>query len=577
MAESSTSQRRAVQPLEDPRPLRAPPPPPGTFEIGLVLAGAVSAGAYTAGALDFLFEALESWYQAKDNKTPDTPPHNVVIRVISGASAGAITGAVAGAALPYRFPHMRAVTPTAQASSAPFYNAWVKQIDIRDLLTNRDLAGGEAPRSLLDSTKLQQIADTAIGYESAQRAVRPYVADPLRLILTVTNLRGVPYALDLRGNAASAHEMTSHADCMRFAVRGIGSASPDKAWPDEIELRLPKQADGPANPANWKLMGTAALASGAFPVGLLPRALQRPLTDYQYRRIGVPGESGQEEARPILPNWAADTPQTYRFLCVDGGAMDNEPLELARIELAGLLGRNPRKGIEANRAVILVDPFPDPAKLGPEDATKTQLLSLGFSLAVSWKDQARFKPLDLALASDETIYSRYLLAPDRGEGGIGEQKFALAGGALGGFSGFLAEPYRHHDYLLGRRNCQQFLRKHFTLPRGNHLFDGWGETLKDKIATASPAATPGELPIIPLVGDCATPEPLPTWPVDAIDLDRLQDGVRERLDAVYGSIQLGWWGRTLLQLAWCFFLRKKLVGIAMDKIKAALFERQLLR
>ncbi len=36
-------------------------PPPNTFELALVLGGTVSAGAYTAGALDFLIEALDSW------------------------------------------------------------------------------------------------------------------------------------------------------------------------------------------------------------------------------------------------------------------------------------------------------------------------------------------------------------------------------------------------------------------------------------------------------------------------------------------------------------------------------------
>ena len=35
-----------------------PAVPDGTFELGLVLGGTVSAGAYTAGALDFLIEAL---------------------------------------------------------------------------------------------------------------------------------------------------------------------------------------------------------------------------------------------------------------------------------------------------------------------------------------------------------------------------------------------------------------------------------------------------------------------------------------------------------------------------------------
>jgi hypothetical protein len=35
--------------------------PKGTFELGLVLGGTVSAGAYTAGVLDFLIEALDCW------------------------------------------------------------------------------------------------------------------------------------------------------------------------------------------------------------------------------------------------------------------------------------------------------------------------------------------------------------------------------------------------------------------------------------------------------------------------------------------------------------------------------------
>jgi predicted acylesterase/phospholipase RssA len=101
MAEVPALQPRALEPLPDPRPLRTPPPPEGTFEIALCLAGAVSAGAYTAGVLDFLVEALETRYQAEADNLPDTPPHNAVIRVITGASAGAITAAIAGSALAY--------------------------------------------------------------------------------------------------------------------------------------------------------------------------------------------------------------------------------------------------------------------------------------------------------------------------------------------------------------------------------------------------------------------------------------------------------------------------------------------
>jgi len=41
---------------------------PGSFELALVLGGTVSAGAYTAGAIDFLVEALDSFESAKSAK-----------------------------------------------------------------------------------------------------------------------------------------------------------------------------------------------------------------------------------------------------------------------------------------------------------------------------------------------------------------------------------------------------------------------------------------------------------------------------------------------------------------------------
>ena len=65
---------------------------PGTFHIGLSMAGAISAGAYTAGVFDMLMEALEAWQVTKDKEkdlpAKTVPTHNVIISVISGASAG---------------------------------------------------------------------------------------------------------------------------------------------------------------------------------------------------------------------------------------------------------------------------------------------------------------------------------------------------------------------------------------------------------------------------------------------------------------------------------------------------------
>ncbi len=88
--------------------LADPGVPPRTFELALVLGGTVSAGAYTAGALDFLIEALDSWTQLRDANNAAVPRHNVVLRVITGTSGGGVCAAIAGRALAYRIRSDRA-------------------------------------------------------------------------------------------------------------------------------------------------------------------------------------------------------------------------------------------------------------------------------------------------------------------------------------------------------------------------------------------------------------------------------------------------------------------------------------
>ena len=63
-------------------PKVVPDPPDRTFELGLVLGGTVSAGAYTAGALDFLIEALEARHANAQ------PLHRVVVKTAAGSSGG---------------------------------------------------------------------------------------------------------------------------------------------------------------------------------------------------------------------------------------------------------------------------------------------------------------------------------------------------------------------------------------------------------------------------------------------------------------------------------------------------------
>ncbi|KJV33173.1 patatin-like phospholipase family protein [Luteibacter yeojuensis] len=560
------------------RPRETPACRPRTFELGFALAGAVSGGAYAAGVLDFFYEALEHWQDAKARGLP-VPNHDVLLRIISGASAGSINGVLSAIALPYRFPHVHAGPAPATPTGNPFYDAWVKRIDIRALLGRADLADPSQPiASLLDSTCLDAIAKDMLAYTNGP-ATRPYIANPMKCVFTVTNLRGVPYVVQFRGNPEiPGHGMMAHADWLRFAVN-TGQGRYEQAWkfPDE------RIVTGPNHPysKDWQGLMDAALASSAFPAGLRYREVARPWADYDQRVVVVPAEDGKATPVPIPPAWADDEGGNgdYRFVAVDGGAMDNEPFELARTELAGTLGRNPREGDRVNRIVIMLDPFPEAEAPGPVEASDTNLIESMAALFGAWKQQARFKPEEVALALDTTVYSRFMIAPSRpcttgGPRWIGGR--ALAAGALGGFSGFLAEAYRHHDYLLGRRNCQRFLSERLLVPASNPIFAGWA---KDPAMRSYLRDVDGETfaPVIPLVGGCqGLREPLPTWPRGAFDEASVMPLVESRMQALYRAATANIGARFATWLAWRLYLRRTLLDIVSRRLRNALSAFDLL-
>src|SRR5215469_16511983 len=87
------------------------PPEPNTFEMALVLGGTVSAGAFTAGAVDFLIEALDSWTRLREAGDPSAPKHRTLLKVITGTSGGGVNAAIAARALAFDFPHVVRSTP----------------------------------------------------------------------------------------------------------------------------------------------------------------------------------------------------------------------------------------------------------------------------------------------------------------------------------------------------------------------------------------------------------------------------------------------------------------------------------
>jgi len=517
------------------------------FELGLVGAGAISAGAYTAGVIDFLIQALDAWYDSK-GKNNNAPPHDIKISVFSGASAGAITAALAAG---YIGSNQNPITTQEEGDSEAgrqnnLFESWVNRIDIKRLLETKDLEKGNNVLSLLDSSVLLEIANSGLDVEPRQKR-RPYIPDNFELLLTVTNLRGVPYEFELIGDQSKNYDMTMHADYVHFRINDSGNG-----WlPDRVLMRWGEF--GESSPIKEKLK-LSALASGAFPVGLAPRILFHsiaPKTDfgdyYSSRTWPIPTPESKNPHQCITMEsiqacWGqAEKPFIYDFQCVDGGVMNNEPLELARRILADGAARNERSGALANKAILLIDPFPNYSPFELKYQPATDLFNIVFKLFDALKNQARFKPDELELAGDPDVYSRFMIAPKR-DGSNGET-YPIACGLIGGFGGFLSRKFRTHDFFLGRRNTQKFIRDHLVLPENNPLFDDWNQDMRKyycvKTDDGQPKLKDGLrlLPIIPLVDSVSESCVEPKWPLYTYDeLNILTNQIESRVNIVFDRL-----------------------------------------
>jgi hypothetical protein len=606
---------------------------PREFQIGLVMAGAISAGAYTAGVMDFLLEALEAWEAAKRADPASVPDHAARIRALSGASAGAMVSAITVRSLATHVtpigdvdapPDAPAADPAQQVEEFrnPFYAAWVQSIDIRHLLGGRDLASKTAKVvSVLDSSVLAKIADNVLKVSSPPRVERPnYVSNPVDIFLTTANLRGVPYGFKFAGQqTAYMHKMTAFADNVHFRLAWPNEKPP--AGSEETEDAAPIMLDATRIEVTatneWAKLTKSALASGAFPLGLAPQPLIRKAIDYDSRLWPVaeskplttePDPDGKpapachcSKLRPIVPLWpdgirladpdptktGADPSYEYTYWNVDGGLMNNEPLELVRRVLADG-GRNPRDGEEADRAVVMIDPFPNGSDVGAKYEFDPDLIKIVMRMFGALKEQARFKPDELELAAADQVYSRFVVSPIYIDRAGKTTDPAMASAIMGGFGGFFAEPFRRHDFQLGRRNCQRFLQHHFVLPLTNKLFDSWRDNraLVDKYAFPDDdPRTPGGVlaPIVPLV-DRLNPDvesgaevPLPKRPHAAdVDLDAVRAQVKSRVNLVaprlIDGVPVSSFLRGVLHSFWWIGrqvgLRGKIVDGIMGKIES---------
>jgi hypothetical protein len=559
----------------------------GAFELGLVLSGTVSAGAYTGGVVDYLMEAFDAWTAAKEEGRPEAPPHEVVISTIAGTSGGAITGAIIARAAGWSYKH-------GESDGNPFFSAWTSGVDLMKLLSATPESGLSGLASVLNCSAIDAQVGTSIAFKggalgqqgSGTPRFRSYFADPVRLTMMLGNITGLPYKIAMPGESGLGHELVNHTDfsCFALTVQG-GVPNAPTTRPDEFALSS-------YSAPNWDRLGAAALATSAFPLAFRSRPIDHPLATCGYRVTLVPADVGDPRVVQLIPKWDTLTagepdPNRVNFVSVDGGTVNNDPIDIVRTALAGWNGRNSRDGSKADRAVILVAPFSDSIELGPRQPPGL-FGSIG-PLVMSLVYQARFKAADIGLAQNPDVYSRFLIAPYGPGGGDAPLlgKDAIASGGLGGFLGFVDARFLKYDYRLGRRNAYEFLFKELVFPDTNPIFENWTDQQKaDQTSETKDGVR--YLRLVPLMPALRANPPAEMkkadWPGITDVPATLGKAIESRLDAIYQAVTTdnlstsGWskfFASSYLKIGWTF-ARPILRDKALDVIRTALRVQKLM-
>ncbi len=550
------------------------------FEIGLCLTGSVSAGAYTAGVLDFLFEALEAWEQKKaqnrfkygnDYSKWDVPWHDIVITGLSGASGGGVTcglilNSIGKQIDPVKIPPPNGTIP----ANNDFYNIWVNQLGINELTQTADLQG-DSIKSLLNGNALPDIANkTLIPSNFGSTIKRNYIAENLKAILTITNLRGIPYWLKTKGTGANNLIYRRNADYVKFELIKNGENS---KFPDTVPI--------PSNPSSGSFVAglnklkAACLATCAFPGAFKVQPFNQNERIYKLRDYS--------ENLALLPN------QDFEFLCADGGILNTNPFELLHKDLLPPgTEQNPRDGKEVERSIIIVAPLD--TDMTPEDnydIKKDSLIDSMFPLIGAIRNEAVFTNQQINLAFNNSVYSRFIIAPVRyTKDGDNVISPAITGTSVKTFGAFLSRDFREHDYFLGRRNAQQFFKKNFAIPVDeivlNPIFASLDinnnkEKFKDQIFKDIESGVE-YFCILPLCGEAANNLYNPDWPKDKFDEQIIKNGVSNRIgsliDAFLSGLQLNLFTR-FIKFLFLNKLKSAIVDFIMSKIINELKKGQL--
>lgn len=543
-----------------------------TLYLGLCLAGAVSAGAYTAGVIDFLIEALDEWESRRGQ--PDVPSHKVVIPAIGGASAGGMTATIMASAVNNHIKPVRKLTGDifTEQPRNKLYNSWV-DLTATDmfpvLLDNGDING--QVYSLFNSQFIDELSQRILKVDKSEFIDPPWIDRNLKFFTTLTNLKGFPYNVNFSGgHAKSVFYLSRHIDYATFVLNRTEKEYNNDGW---IPLDFFRDS-------NIDLARSAAMATGAFPVGLRSRSVVRKakhLNDLMWHR----------DITGYFP-LTADPDST---LCVDGGMINNEPFFRVKELLSSRLRERTGNGDDFTLhedsdtfeySTIMVDPFP--SKPAGKFTANDGLGGVIGSTLNAMLSQMRMKPEALKQIYETDNQSLYLIGPRREvEGTVVEGEHAIACGFFGGFGGFINKEFRIHDFFLGRGNCERFLREHFTVPSENK-----NPIFKDGYNGVNPElfkARDGRRQIIPLFHPEGDKIYMPgfmhheDWPMRKTEeIDAYTKEIRNRVGKIIMNLSdYSRSDRFFLKIGNEVILKKAIANRFMDTIRESMADWKLLQ
>jgi len=340
------------------------------------------------------------------------------------------------------------------------------------LFSAEDLKAGKLD-ALLNIDFMDHLIDKIVmKTRSIEVNILPTFINPnLDVLFTLSNLKGIPIDLYFDSDKRKvAHTMSYH---KAFAYFQNNKPASDLS---KLDLDL-------SDEHSVRFFLKCARASGAFPIGLKSISFSNIPKDYisaNLKRIFGDGFK-------FIPRVEDD----YSFIAVDGGMTNNEPIA----EALSVIGKEFNK----NYKLIMIDPFPNYIPENPfkDKEVKEDLFHIVPQLISTLRQQASFKEKDISDMFDDNT-DKNMIWPTRYDENNKPLKNTIACGALSGFAGFINKSFRIHDYMLGRKNCQSFLRYYFHLNEAQHPSSSeWTTELKDRYAFTDVSTKEIMLPIIP--------------------------------------------------------------------------------